>query len=303
MQLFNTGNFMRGARIGSTVFAGLMVFLPGMAAADLASFCTAYATSAVDQQRENIERGCGFQGLRWTNNGGAAFIYCMAAGEGPAGLEQSIRETKLAECRAAQGAEQGDGQQGGNADAGGGNAPGPADGAANGEVMVLPAGAAGDGSACKPSFSISNTGRDMDDAAANARRVWEDRTARQWGDAWADFDRAEQASFQCQIINGKPTCEATGQPCAEGAAGGEARIFPAGAQRGADCKAELRAAGAGNAYNIAGARARAAWEQSAESLYGVYHRDFDMAVDARYSCTSGNGQVICEAVGTPCTSQ
>ncbi|HHB81588.1 MAG TPA: hypothetical protein ENK83_07600 [Aliiroseovarius sp.] len=205
-------------------------------------------------------------------------------------METAIRDKNLGRCQS-------------------GGWPGGADNGGGAELITIPTGMAGPGVNCVPERRAKGQGGTMDAAIQDARRNWERLVARLHGGEYAHSEKAVEAEFRCVQQRGSASCELIGTPCRGpgGGAGGDqgqpanSREFPAGTQaQMAECKPEMRAAGAGNAYNIAGARARQAWEQSVKSLYGNRYANLDNAHAAKYSCAPGNGGVICEAIGLPC---
>lgn len=70
-----------------------------LAGAD-AGACSAYARQAVNQNNENLQRGCGFGGGRWQSNYDAHYGWCMNGGwmfDGPTN-ENNARAAELAKC-------------------------------------------------------------------------------------------------------------------------------------------------------------------------------------------------------------
>lgn len=74
----------------------LLFFLsPTVAYAD----CAEYGATAVAQQKENIELGCGISGLRWHTDEASHAGFCRLVGEGLVSSETALREVELAKCR------------------------------------------------------------------------------------------------------------------------------------------------------------------------------------------------------------
>jgi hypothetical protein len=60
--------------------------------------CTAYAQGAIFQQNRNLAMGCGYSGLRWMNNFGAHYAWCLGAPYGAVQAEGNIRKSMLQQC-------------------------------------------------------------------------------------------------------------------------------------------------------------------------------------------------------------
>lgn len=65
--------------------------------------CAAYASTAVNQQRQNLQWGCGFQGLRWHQNFSAHKVFCQSVGVQLSVIGNQDRQSDLNRCRAAGG--------------------------------------------------------------------------------------------------------------------------------------------------------------------------------------------------------
>ena len=217
----------------------------GIAAPDAAfgadpAACAAYAERSVQQQQENLQRECGFQSLRWNNNGPAAYLFCMSVGEDLAGAETVFRDQKLAECRAAQGDGQAQannnnaGQPQGENDGGaliqgtiiepeptlqvnqpfGGQQGQPESGQDEVyEDVVIGAQATGNGTNCQIAIGASGEGSTLDEAKADAQSNWEQLATQQFGANFSYFPGANGATFYCGGKNGVHTCTAVGGPC------------------------------------------------------------------------------------------
>jgi hypothetical protein len=62
-------------------------------------YCERYAQTAVEQNRQNLERRCGFSGIRWQSNFRRHFEWCMAGSNARiAPRETEARERQLAQC-------------------------------------------------------------------------------------------------------------------------------------------------------------------------------------------------------------
>ncbi len=61
-------------------------------------FCDQYAKSAVDHNRQNIRRGCGYTGDRWHSSYQQHFDWCMEVDRAAADSEAGVRADDLARC-------------------------------------------------------------------------------------------------------------------------------------------------------------------------------------------------------------
>lgn len=62
--------------------------------------CKHYTNTSVAQNASNIKLGCGFTGLRWSNNWKGQFDWCMTVLDPISGGENEFRKTQLANCKA-----------------------------------------------------------------------------------------------------------------------------------------------------------------------------------------------------------
>jgi len=62
--------------------------------------CQAYAELAVARNQENLERGCGFTGLRWLSDNDAHYRWCLGAPGFMADMEANARAEQLGRCGA-----------------------------------------------------------------------------------------------------------------------------------------------------------------------------------------------------------
>ncbi|WP_437506363.1 hypothetical protein [Sorangium sp. So ce1099] len=89
------------AAIASGLVFGLAIGGMQMRAAragDSAS-CARYADSAVQQQLENIRRGCGFSGPRWSTDRNGHYNWCLGVSDTEAFNENAGRAESLRLCR------------------------------------------------------------------------------------------------------------------------------------------------------------------------------------------------------------
>ena len=61
-------------------------------------FCNAYAQTAVWQEGQNLAKGCGFFGVRWSFNYSGHYTWCLAAPMGAAISERNARKWQLWSC-------------------------------------------------------------------------------------------------------------------------------------------------------------------------------------------------------------
>ena len=61
--------------------------------------CQQYARTAVSQNQENMRRGCGFTGARWTNEYQGHYNWCLAAQQSLADAETKARADALRQCK------------------------------------------------------------------------------------------------------------------------------------------------------------------------------------------------------------
>lgn len=60
--------------------------------------CRAYAETAVSQQRDNLERQCGFTGGAWSLNGNGHYQWCLGASAAESERETLLRQKGLRSC-------------------------------------------------------------------------------------------------------------------------------------------------------------------------------------------------------------
>ena len=68
-------------------------------ATNKASFCRNYASTAVSQNKQNIRRGCGYRGNRWTNDYKGHYNWCMRVNRSTANSETNARTNDLQRCQ------------------------------------------------------------------------------------------------------------------------------------------------------------------------------------------------------------
>ncbi len=61
-------------------------------------FCNAYAQNAVFQEGQNVAKGCGFFGVRWSFNYAGHYAWCLSATPGMAMAERNARKWMLWSC-------------------------------------------------------------------------------------------------------------------------------------------------------------------------------------------------------------
>ena len=69
-------------------------------------FCDAYAMKAVQQQKVNLAKGCGFAGQRWMKKYGMHYAWCLGATPGAANGETWARAQMLQQCAGGGGADE-----------------------------------------------------------------------------------------------------------------------------------------------------------------------------------------------------
>lgn len=62
------------------------------------AFCARYASTAVDQNQENIRRRCGKSGPRWQSNYNNHYRWCTTTSQGSANYEETQRRNALNRC-------------------------------------------------------------------------------------------------------------------------------------------------------------------------------------------------------------
>ncbi len=84
---------------GTLTSVGLTMLLATNASAQGPGFCSEYSARAVAMAGENLARGCGYGGARWTVDYNAHYGWCMSAPPRAAMREQALRRDGLAACR------------------------------------------------------------------------------------------------------------------------------------------------------------------------------------------------------------
>lgn len=62
--------------------------------------CEWYARTALDQQRRNLERGCGFDGSSWSSDRARHLAWCKSTAPDDWKRQAQLREQQLAKCPA-----------------------------------------------------------------------------------------------------------------------------------------------------------------------------------------------------------
>lgn len=60
--------------------------------------CDWYALNALEQQRRNIERGCGFDGPSWSSDRSRHLAWCKSSSPDEWKRQSQLREQQLAKC-------------------------------------------------------------------------------------------------------------------------------------------------------------------------------------------------------------
>lgn len=243
--------------------------------------CQEYAQIAGDQYKENQTLDCGFDGLRWNNNAVAAFLFCKAVGESAAEDETSKRENQLNKCRQ-RNADNGQPQNNGNV----------IQGVIIGTI-VLPAGEKGPADRCRAQLSHKAAGSTRNRAQTASKSGWERKAKSAYGERFAKFDLAREASYKCSRGNGSHLCEALGKPC-DGV-----REIPQNTNR---CKAKLTSEGRGANRNDAEEAAVGNWENEAKAAHGTRFATFSLGKEKSVRCSRpiGNNPHKCIASASPC---
>lgn len=76
---------------------------PGGPGGGQAAFCRDYAQQAVEANRINQRRNCGYRGARWQSNGRNHFQWCMNVNRAAANRETRARQVQLQNCRGGNG--------------------------------------------------------------------------------------------------------------------------------------------------------------------------------------------------------
>ncbi len=79
------------------IITALVVFSSASATSN-SSFCRSYASTAVSQNNQNVNRGCGYSGNRWTNNYDGHYNWCMGVNRSTANSETNARRQGLNQC-------------------------------------------------------------------------------------------------------------------------------------------------------------------------------------------------------------
>ncbi len=102
-KLYDIGMYKIGALVTMAYLAAQILGLGNIAfAGQDPGFCSAYARTAVQENNQNLRRGCGFTGPRWQSDFRVHYDWCMRQGPGsnaPA-FENNARIQALASCRA-----------------------------------------------------------------------------------------------------------------------------------------------------------------------------------------------------------
>jgi hypothetical protein len=65
---------------------------------DTCNRCAEYAHTAVDAQRQNIKRGCGFRGSPWSEDERGHYRWCTRVSQVEAGKHTGLRDEALKRC-------------------------------------------------------------------------------------------------------------------------------------------------------------------------------------------------------------
>ena len=70
----------------------------GAGGGNVAAYCRNYATAAVNQQRNNLSRRCGYRGTRWQTNYANHYNWCIRAPQHARNREHNARVNQLRRC-------------------------------------------------------------------------------------------------------------------------------------------------------------------------------------------------------------
>jgi len=86
------------AVVMAIAMTGPLVLVSPARATDNASFCRNYASTAVDRNRQNISRRCGYSGNRWSNDYKGHYNWCTGVSRSTANGETNARTRDLERC-------------------------------------------------------------------------------------------------------------------------------------------------------------------------------------------------------------
>lgn len=89
--------------VRKSMLAALAVSLVAAAPAPFAfaqDSCEWYARTALEQQRRNVERNCGFTGPSWSSDRARHLAWCKSSSPDEWKRQAQIREQQLAKCPA-----------------------------------------------------------------------------------------------------------------------------------------------------------------------------------------------------------
>lgn len=94
----------RGLALAGAVVAAVVALtaggslLPGEARAQVS--CDWYARTALEQQRLNLERNCGFEGSSWSTDRSRHLAWCKSTSPDEWKRQAQLRDQQLAKCKA-----------------------------------------------------------------------------------------------------------------------------------------------------------------------------------------------------------
>ncbi len=84
--------------LATAIFCGAVFASPIPATAGNPAECAVYANAAVTQNAINLQKQCGYTGLRWLSDYPAHFGWCLGATKAQANAERTARNAMLATC-------------------------------------------------------------------------------------------------------------------------------------------------------------------------------------------------------------
>lgn len=96
MRMFRTiGAVVTGAMISGMALLGAL-----SGAAQAQATCDWYAKTAMEQQKINVDRKCGFKGESWSSDRASHIAWCASVGPDMWKRQAQFRDQELAKCSA-----------------------------------------------------------------------------------------------------------------------------------------------------------------------------------------------------------
>ncbi len=80
------------------VVCALLAMIAGTGAAHAQATCDWYANTALQQQKQNIDRKCGFKGVSWSFDRSAHMQWCQSVAPDQWKRQAQFRDQELAKC-------------------------------------------------------------------------------------------------------------------------------------------------------------------------------------------------------------